>query len=322
MLSGTMLWNRDRKKFFFKVGARRQGADSFLETEPPMDLFHALSDEEGRLSGLEKKLAHLVLEDIDAVVNASISELAERAGVSPPTVTRFCRRLGCQGYSDFKVQLAKMPYVGLRYLMPEAPTATPSEVAEDIVVKAQNALFQFHRQLDLDAMDRAAHLLRGAEFVYAFGASGNSAMIVNELHNRLFRLGCRVNASNDHNMNVMLSASALPGTVVFASSFTGRDLDLVHCLGILRKRAIPTVVVTQSNSPVAAAADLVIPIDLPEGKNIFRPTSTRYAYLAAIDILANLVAYADRGKATKALRSIKEELVRRRDGDDRQVLGD
>lgn len=287
-----------------------------------MDLFHALSDEEDRLSSLEKKLAQLVLEDVDFVVNSSIIDLAERAGVSPPTVTRFCRHLGCQSYSDFKVQLAKMTYVGLRYLMPETQTTTPEEVAEDIITKAQNALFQFHRQLDLKAMEKAAHLLRGAEFIQAFGATGNSAMIVNELHNRLFRLGCRVNASSDHGMNIMLSAAALPGTVVVGSSITGRDRDLVHCMELLRARAIPTIAITQSGSPLAEVADVLIAINLPEGNNIFRPTSTRFAYLAAIDILANLVAYADRGRAIHILRQIKEELVRSRDGDDRQVLGD
>lgn len=287
-----------------------------------MDLFHALSDEDGRLSGLDRKLAQLALDDVDFVVNSSIGELAERAGVSPPTVTRFCRRLGCKGYPDFKVQLARLTYVGLRYVKPEVPTETPEEVAEDIIAKAQNALFQLHRQLDFASLDTAARLLRGADFIQAFGASGNSAMIVNELHNRLFRLGCRINASNDHNMNAMISAAAQPGTVVFGSSFTGRDTALVHCLELLRRRGIPTIVVTQSGSPVAAAADVVIAVELPEGKNIFRPTSTRYAYLAVIDMLANLVAYADRTKAMKTLRSIKEELVSRRDGDDRQLLGD
>ncbi len=287
-----------------------------------MDLFHALSDEDGRLSGLETRLAQFALENVDFVVNSSIIELAERAGVSPPTVTRFCRRLGCQGYSDFKVQLAKMAYVGLRYLKPEAPTATAEEVASDIVSKAQNALFEVHRQLDLRAIEKAAQMLRGAEFIQAFGSSGNSAMIVNELHNRLFRLGCRINSSNDHGMNLMISAAAQPGTVVFGSSFTGRDMGLVHCLDLLRQHAIPTIVMTQGGSPVANAADLMIAIEMPEGKNIFRPTSTRYAYLAAIDILANMVAYADRNRALKSLRPIKEELVRNRDGDDRQLLGD
>ncbi|MGD9481290.1 UNVERIFIED_ORG: MurR/RpiR family transcriptional regulator (plasmid) [Roseateles sp. XES5] len=287
-----------------------------------MDLFHALSDEEGKLSGLDRKLAQITIDDVDFVMNASIGELAERVGVSPPTVTRFCRRLGCKGFPDFKVQLAKLTYVGLRYVKPEVPTETPDEVAKDIIAKAQNAMFQLHRQLDVSALETAARLLRGAAFIHAFGASGNSAMIVNELHNRLFRLGCRIHASNDHNMNAMLSAAAQPGTVVFGSSFTGRDPALVHCLDLLRQRGVPTIVITQSGSPVAAAADVVIAIDLPEGKNIFRPTSTRYAYLAVIDMLANLVAYADRPKSLKTLRSIKEELVSRRDGDDRQLLGD
>lgn len=287
-----------------------------------MDLFHALSDEDGKLSGLDRKLAQITLDDVDFVMNASIGELAARVGVSPPTVTRFCRRLGCKGFPDFKVQLAKLTYVGLRYVKPEVPTETPDEVAKDIISKAQNAMFQLHRQLDLSALETAARLLRGAAFIQAFGASGNSAMIVNELHNRLFRLGCRVQASNDHNMNAMLSAAAQPGTVIFGSSFTGRDPALVHCLDLARQRGIPTIVVTQSGSPVAVAADVVIAVDLPEGKNIFRPTSTRYAYLAVIDMLANLVAYADRTKSLKTLRSIKEELVSRRDGDDRQLLGD
>lgn len=287
-----------------------------------MDLFHALSNEDGRLSSLEAKLAQFALENVDFVVNSSIVDLAERAGVSPPTVTRFCRRLGCQGYSDFKVQLARMAYIGVRYLKPEVPTATAEEVANDIVSKAQHALFEVHRQLDLKAIEKAADMLCAAEFIQAFGASGNSAMIVNELHNRLFRLGCRINASNDHGMNLMISAAAQPGTVVFGSSFTGRDMGLVHCLELLKQHAIPTIVMTQSGSPVAAAADIVIAIEMPEGKNIFRPTSTRYAYLAAIDILANMVAYADRSKALKSLRAIKGELVRHRDGDDRQLLGD
>lgn len=287
-----------------------------------MDLFHALADESEKLSVLDRRLAQIALEDVDFVVHAAIGAMAARAGVSPPTVTRFCRRLGCKGFPDFKVQLARLTAVGLRYVKPDVPAETPGEVAGDIVAKAQNALFQLHRQLDFAALERAARLLSGAEFIQAFGASGNSAMVVNELHNRLFRLGCRISASNDHNMNAMLAAAAQPGTVVFGSSFTGRDPALVHCLELLRERTVPTIVITQSGSPVAAAADVVIAVDLPEGRNIFRPTATRYAYLAVIDMLANLVAHADRNRALRTLRGIKQELVSRRDGDDRQLLGD
>jgi DNA-binding MurR/RpiR family transcriptional regulator len=288
----------------------------------PDDLIEALSDAEGRLSALERKLADCVLADVAFATNASITEIAARAEVSPPTVTRFCRRLGCASFSDFKVKLAASTYVGLRYLKPESMTSTAAEVAEDIVTKAQKALFELHRNLDLAAIEQAAQLLSGADMVYGFGSGGNSSMIVNEMQNRLFRLGVRVSASNDHGMNLMLSASATKGSVVFGSSFSGRNQELVRCFGLLRARGIPTIAITQSDSPVAQAADVVIAINLAEGQNIFRATSTRYAYLAAIDILANLVAYADRNRSAKILRGIKEQLILHRDGDDRQLLGD
>lgn len=286
------------------------------------DLMLALADDEGRLSTMEKRLAEYVLADVNAATSASITEIAASAGVSPPTVTRFCRRLGCTSFSDFKVRLAKSAFVGLRYFRPETVTNSVSEVAEDIVTKAQGALFDMHRALNLSAVETAAGVLAGAEMIHAFGSGGNSSMIVNELQNRLFRLGCRISASNDHGMNLMLSAAAEPGTVVFGSSFTGRNMELVRCFQLLHTRGIPTIALTQSDSPVAAAADILIPVNLPEGKNIYRATSTRYAYLAVVDILANLIAYADRPRSTRLLRGIKEQLVLHRDGDDRQPLGD
>jgi DNA-binding MurR/RpiR family transcriptional regulator len=190
------------------------------------------------------------------------------------------------------------------------------------VTKAQNALFEMHRSLDLLAVERAASLLAGADMIYAFGSGGNSSMIANELQNRLFRLGARIVASNDHGMSLMLAAAAGSGTVVFGSSFTGRNLELVRCFGLLRDRGIPTIALTQSNSPVADAADVVVAVNLPEGQNIFRASSTRFAFLAAVDILANLVAYSDRPKSARILRGIKEQLIKHRDGDDRQLLGD
>ncbi|MFO1175223.1 MAG: MurR/RpiR family transcriptional regulator [Paracoccaceae bacterium] len=286
------------------------------------DLIQALADEDETFSAMERKLAEYVLADVNRATNASITEIAAGAGVSPPTVTRFCRRLGCTGFSDFKVQLARSAFVGLRFLRPESVTSSAAEVAEDIVTKAQNALFAVHRSLDLPAVEAAAKALAKAEMIYAFGSGGNSTMIVNELQNRLFRLGCRISASNDHGMNLMLAAAAEPGTVVFGSSFSGRNAELQHCFRLLGARGIPTIALTQSGSPVAQAADIVVAVDLPEGQNIYRATSTRYAFLAVLDIIANLVAYADRPRSSRILRGIKEQLVLHRDGDDRQLLGD
>ncbi|NDV53772.1 MULTISPECIES: MurR/RpiR family transcriptional regulator [unclassified Salipiger] len=287
-----------------------------------MDIFATLMQEGLKLSQSEQRIADLVLKDIDFATNASITDLAARAEVSPPTVTRFCRRLGCNSFSDFKVTLAKSSYVGLRYLRPEAKSSTPSEVAEDIVTKAQKALFMMHDALDMAAMERAAETLSRAEMIYAFGSGGNSSMIVNEMQNRLFRLGARITTSTDHGMQMMQASAVTQRDVVFGSSFSGRNAELVRAFGLARDQGATTIALTQSGSPVSEAADVVLSVVLPEGENIFRPTSTRYAMLAVVDILANLVAYTNRTESAATLRRIKESLIRHRDGDDRQLLGD
>lgn len=287
-----------------------------------MDIFSTLQEEKARLSPSENRIAEILLNDFEFAVNASIIELAEKADVSPPTVTRFCRRLGCESFSDFKVQLARTAYVGMRYLKPEPKSTNPGDVAQDIITKAQNALFLLHRSLDLAAIELAAERLSRADMIYAFGSGGNSSMIANELQNRLFRFGLHVTASSDHGMQLMMAAAAKPTDVLIGSSFTGRNAELVRAFTLARESSVTTIALTQSNSPVAQVAEIVVPIDLQEGTNIFRPTSTRIAYLAAIDILASLVAYAIQPKAAVALRRIKQQLVAHRDGDDRQLLGD
>ncbi|MCM2474122.1 MurR/RpiR family transcriptional regulator [Rhizobium sp. CG5] len=287
-----------------------------------MDIFATLQEERAQLSPSEQRIADILLNDFDFAVNASIIELAERAEVSPPTVTRFCRRVGCQSFSDFKVQLAKTAYVGVRYLNPEAKSTEPADVASDIITKAQNALFLMHRAIDPGMLDRVAEKLSKAEMIYAFGSGGNSSMIASEIQNRLFRLGSRVTVSSDHSMQLMMTAAARPKDVIIGSSFSGRNAELVRSFNLAREAGITTVALTQSDSIVAKAAELVIGIDLPEGDNIFRPTSTRFAYLALVDVVASLVAYRNRTQSTVTLRHIKQQLVEHRDGDDRQLLGD
>ncbi|TWD48629.1 RpiR family transcriptional regulator [Agrobacterium vitis] len=287
-----------------------------------MDIFATIQEERAQLSPSEQRIADILVSDLEFAVRASIVELADKARVSAPTVTRFCRRLGCQNFADFKMHLAKTAYVGVRYLNPEAKSTEASDVAEDVITKAQNALYLMHRALDADVLEKAADRLSRAEMIYAFGSGGNSSMIAMELQNRLFRLGSRVTACNDHNLQLMMTSAARSNDVLIGSSFSGKNLELVRCFELARENGISTIALTQSDSPVAKAAEVVVGVDLPEGDNIFRPTSTRFAYLAVIDVLASLVAYRNRKLSTVTLRHIKQQLVEHRDGDDRQVMGD
>ncbi len=56
------------------------------------------------LNGLEMMVYNFVIKNRDKVMYMTIRELAQGAGVSTTTVLRFCRKLHCDGYSEFRVR--------------------------------------------------------------------------------------------------------------------------------------------------------------------------------------------------------------------------
>ena len=79
------------------------------------DIISLVKDSYAELRPAERRVADVVLDDVKYAVDASNAALAQRAGVSEPTVTRFCRAIGCEGVRDFKLKLAQSLVVGALY---------------------------------------------------------------------------------------------------------------------------------------------------------------------------------------------------------------
>ncbi|MEU0567149.1 MurR/RpiR family transcriptional regulator [Nonomuraea sp. NPDC005983] len=72
-----------------------------------------------RLSPVQRRIAHYLSENLDEAIFLSSVELAERAGVSQPSVTRFAMVLGFAGYPELRQ--------ALRPLVLGGPPAGPQE---------------------------------------------------------------------------------------------------------------------------------------------------------------------------------------------------
>jgi len=70
-------------------------------------LFDAIQTRLGTLSKSEQKVALALLGDPAQAVRGNISALARSAQVSEPTVVRFCRSVGYDGWHEFKLKLAQ-----------------------------------------------------------------------------------------------------------------------------------------------------------------------------------------------------------------------
>lgn len=287
-----------------------------------LDIVGLLQTEKDAFTRSERALTEIVLADVDSVLKMSIVDLAAQAEVSPPTVTRFCRRLGCDSYADFKVRLAQSRFVGQRYFAPASGPSSVREIAQGVINGIQSTIYDSFDTCDFDAVERAAESLVKSSFILSFGSGGSSSMMAAEAEARFFRLGLKVASSTDHQVQMMRAASAPSGAAIIAFSLSGNNLPLVKALSVAGEYGLTRIIVSRAGSLMSEQADIFLPVTWRENQDILRPTPGRYAFLATLDILAQTIAARLGSSAVASMRRIKHQLVVNRDGDDGQPLGD
>jgi DNA-binding MurR/RpiR family transcriptional regulator len=98
---------------------------------------------QGSLSPAERKLARVLLASYPIAGLESVARFAERAGVSPPTVTRFITKLGFRGYPEFQEVLreevqARLSSPLARYHGADGERRTDSLVSDALEISRHN----------------------------------------------------------------------------------------------------------------------------------------------------------------------------------------
>ena len=228
----------------------------------------------------DRRLASLVLSDLDFASKAAISEIAARVGVSEPTVTRFCR-IGCEGLRDFKFYLAQAIAIGGQYLSPEplSRDAREQRIASAITEAAISAIQRVSENLDMTTLVAVAERLATSGNVLCIGSGGISSMMATEMQNRMFRLGLPVLAQIDGQLQRMYAAVATSETTLVAFSVSGYARSVIEAVQVAQQYGATTVAITAPDSALAKAADTVIHLQPLEDGNIYKPTSSRCALL-------------------------------------------
>ncbi len=268
------------------------------------------------LAPAEQRVGRLVLVDARAFANLPITELARRSHVSKPTVVRFCRSMGYDGLSDFKLKLAGSVSEGVPFIHRSVDV---DDKTSDVVVKVIDntvAAFLKYRndasssviQKATDALEAACKAGKRIEF---FGA-GNSGIVAQDAQHKFFRLGVNTIAYSDGHMQVMSASLLGPGDCVVVISNSGRTRDLMDACDIARKNGATTIVITATGSPLAAAGNIHLAADHPEGYDRYSPMVSRLMHLMIIDILATCLALRIGSKLQPLLKEMKNNLRNKR----------
>ena len=125
------------------------------------------------LNKAERKVAEVILHDPQQATRLSIAALAQAAQVSEPTVNRFCRSFGVNGYPELKMQLAQSLASGAAYVS-QAVSADdgPEAYTRKIFGSAITSLDSACQSLDPQLISRAVDLLIQARQIHFFGLGG------------------------------------------------------------------------------------------------------------------------------------------------------
>lgn len=273
------------------------------------DLLARLASARADLSPSEARVADIVLDQPGAIPRMNLAALADLAGVSEPTVLRFCRSLGVEGYADFKLELARaLATGGVAYLHREIGFGDGiGTVAAKVFQSSINALAVVQQSIDADVLERAVDMLAGARRIEIL-AVGLSHIVALDAQQKLMRLETPCIALTDSHLQTMSAATLRPGDVALIFSYNGRIKDILRCASVAREAGAATVAVTCSGTPLAAVCDLVIPVDVPEDTFVYAPMTTRLAHLAVLDVLATGVALRRGPRIAEHLEQIKESM--------------
>ena len=264
------------------------------------------------LSPSEQRVANVVLKHPEEVLHAPISQIAKMAGVSQPTIVRFCRSMACTGLSDFKLRMARSAASGTPFVHNEV---TPKDATGDIAAKvfdnAISSLMRSRNRLHRDAIERAATLISKARRVEFYGL-GNSGITAQDAQHKFFRLGISCVAYNDSHVQGMAATLLEARDVLVAISASGRTIDLINAARVARAGGAKVIVITRADSPLAEVADVVIDADTLEDPDVYSSMTTRIIHLVFIDILAVTVAVRGGVKMSAKLAGVKRTLQKRR----------
>jgi RpiR family carbohydrate utilization transcriptional regulator len=270
----------------------------------------------------EQRVARLLMADPRSFASLPVSELAERAHVSKPTVVRFCRSIGYDGLADFKIKLAGSVNEGVPYVH---RAVDDDDKAADIVVKvidnAVAAMLRYRNAAAGQSVERAVQALasagRAGRRIEFYGV-GNSGFVALDAQHKFFRLGVSAAAIIDGHVQVMSATMLKAGDCAVIISNSGRSRDLLDVADIARRKGATLIVITASGSPLAheaqqGAQNILLAADHPEDADRYSPMVSRLLHLLIIDILTTGVALRlGSAQLRPMLQEIKRNLRQRR----------
>lgn len=242
----------------------------------------------------EQKIAQYILDNPHAVINSTITELAEMSECSEATIVRFCRSLGYTGFHKFKISYVQNVVEPYKHLNPAFEKDDSSEnIIEKVFYNVKLAIDQTKGMLDNDKFNKAVEAIHNCRRLEIFG-SGGSGIVAKDMQHKLLKNGIKCSTHEDIDLQLMSASLLEKGDVALGISHSGTNQGTIECLKLAKDAGATIIVlVSQGKSPILKYGDIILQNATME--TIFKSESVsgRIAQLVIIDALVAAVSFRE-----------------------------
>lgn len=269
-----------------------------------------------KLSKSEKTIADYVLLNGHDIASLSLADVARGSGVSEPTVVRFTKDIGLDGFSDLKMHLMKdwgkesvkaSPHgklLDLHILPDDRIEDLPEKITNITIRSLQDTLKIF----DTDAFLEAVNMIIKADRIDVFGV-GTSSSIALDFVSKLIRIGLDARYFSDNHLEQISCLSLSENDVAIAISHSGSTIDVVDTLRLAKENGARTIALTNYKASIISEfADVELMSGDYETTFYSETMVSRTSLLALTDMLYMGIILSDFDLYTARLEKVNKQV--------------
>lgn len=261
------------------------------------------------LNPTERLIAECVLEDPERAISSSIAQLKDASGASVGAIVGFCRRVGLDGFADFKIALARdLAQSGL----PTGGADQDGSLFSEVFKFHGQSLGETLRINSEESLERVAHALERARRIELFSI-GLSYSVAYTAYCKFLLLGLPATAHFDSHIQLINATQMKAGDLAFGISVSGTTRETVQCMEVAKANGATTVCLTNAmKSTITSYSDHALYATPGEIKYFQAPLASRVTQLAVIDALFVFLALKHKNRTAERLQQSAEALQERR----------
>lgn len=244
----------------------------------------------------EKELIKRMHKNPETILGKSIKELGKETYVSPATIVRLCKKLGCTGYKDFQTTLAYEIALFQESSKIALKKITQNDSVDDIIYKVTlkniESLENTRKLIEPKIITECVKLLEKSRSVTIFGL-GTSLLVARDLYLKLLRADIICNVCDDWHVQLLAARNLREDDLAIVISYSGLTKEMLECASAAKANGVKVIAITRGvESKLALLADYVLPVAATELIYRSGAMSSRISQLNVVDIL--FTAYVNR----------------------------